>query len=693
MASASILTAEELFERGDPSFVDEIRRVVAADELGAFGAKWIKDRRAVAREFLFDYLDRPLNAFRHESLVKRLFKLAEAAGDDAVMARFLVLFDRSVRRTKKQHVVRREHRMLDDRQQAQALLNQWTAEGAENPYLSDSGGRYLVWANWWPKSQRWEREYVPTEAEARALARRWMNEGAKSPTIQDSGGRYTISATWRGEKIRVPSSTQMPRGKKVWEYRDPRTGKMVEFTDLQRLGVSSQEDLNNPHSNARSRLERFRLFSVHTRNYLRRRAWRYFRNLGKEHPKRYVAGVVEALKNYTDNDVKDGLALLDNWGLMHFLFHNSPVVVAKVNGWTLAPGRSLGELTSAPIYDELWAESPRALLDLIRDAKARPVRQWAVRLVRENSKEYLSHLPLEELFALLSHADEEVVMLAAEMLRLAPGLEKLPLDRWLALLETPTPAAIEAVCELMAVHVKPEQLSFEQAVQLAKARPLPVAKLGFSMLQSREPTSEAECRALLTLADAESETLRPSLVFWAWGVLSSSPNFQPDWVLEFLDSRHADVRAEGWTWLQNEARARDDVDLWRKLLESPYDDVRLRLVSELEMRVGAGKHASERLPLDADLLRFLWASVLLNIHRGGRTKPMVVGQIVRRLERRPQEAEHLLLILGAALRSVRGPEWRAGLVGVVQAMERNPEIAPLVEKTFPELRLTEAVTG
>ena len=38
-------------------------------------------------------------------------------------------------------------------------------------------------------------------------------------------------------------------------------------------------------------------------------------------------------------------------------------------------------------------------------------------------------------------------------------------------------------------------------------------------------------------------------------------------------------------WLQDEARARDDVTLWRRLLESPYDDVRLWLVADLENRV------------------------------------------------------------------------------------------------------------
>src|SRR5262249_61072696 len=103
-----------------------------------------------------------------------------------------------------------------------------------------------------------------------------------------------------------------------------------------------------------------------------------------------------------------------------------------------------------------------------------------------------------------------------------------------------------------------------------------------------------------------------------------------DWVLELLDSRHADVRSVGWEWLQAEPRARDNVAIWRKLLESPYDDVRLKFVAELEQRASGRREARrlEEARLDDDLIRFLWASVLLNIHRGGRTKPVVVAQIV-----------------------------------------------------------------
>src|SRR4051794_24955914 len=91
----------DLLEAGDPAFVDAIRAVNDADALAGFAATWSNDARPASRKLLFDYLDRPLNAFRHEGLIKRLFKRAEAEGDDPVMARFLVLFDRSIRRVRR----------------------------------------------------------------------------------------------------------------------------------------------------------------------------------------------------------------------------------------------------------------------------------------------------------------------------------------------------------------------------------------------------------------------------------------------------------------------------------------------------------------------------------------------------------------------------------------------------------------
>ena len=78
--SGDWLVLEEKLERGDPSFVDDLRSFYDAEALASFAARWYADKRPASRRLLLEYLDRPLNAFRHEPLVKRLFKQAEAAG-------------------------------------------------------------------------------------------------------------------------------------------------------------------------------------------------------------------------------------------------------------------------------------------------------------------------------------------------------------------------------------------------------------------------------------------------------------------------------------------------------------------------------------------------------------------------------------------------------------------------------------
>lgn len=640
MTTGNWLVIEELLERADPSFLEELRKFDDADRLGAFAPSWLKDKRPGSRRFLLQYLLLPLNAFHHEPLVKRLYKAAESVGDDEVMAHFLVLFDRSLRRRRRKGN-RTEWRQFDKRADAEALVRQWAAEGAD------------------------------------------------STNLHEWGQRFTAFASWSEEAVVMPRGTTLPRGKKV----------SSRFSGVERLDFSDVlrriRWQGKPPTNLRDlpekyaqRLAKLRLFTVHTRHYLRRRAWRYFRKLGKQHPDRYLTAASTALKLYQDADVADGLALLDNWGLLHILFHDSPVLVAKTNGWMLAPERKLSELTPAPIYADVWKKAPAALVGLMKDAKCRPVRQWAIRFLGQDGGDVLASLPLEDLFALLGHADEEVVAIAAAAIRRAPEVEALPAERWLALLETPNPAVLEILCELMAQKLSPERISLEQALRLASARPTPLAQMALGWLRTRKPESQAECHAVLALAEAQADSVRPEFVRWAREVLSASPYFEPAWVLEFLDSRHGDVRAEGWAWLQAEPRARDDVDLWRKLLESPYDDVRLGLVADLEKRLAEQKpDFAERAALDPSLLRLLWASVLLNIHRGGRTKPVALRQIVRRLTTRPADATDLLPVLAVALRSMRGPEWRAGLAAVVQLVERNSQLEPAVRQAFPELRL------
>jgi hypothetical protein len=633
------LVLEELFDRGDPAFVDGLRLMTDAEALGGFAARWNADKRSSARRLLLDYLDRPLNAYRHEALIKRLFKLAEAAGDDEVMAHFLVAFDRSIRRIrrKRRHQVRRK---AATKREADQIVADWLRSGFDSAH---------AWGG---------------------------------PVIG-----YTVWGVWSEEVLTTPRHTAMPRGA-IKQLRGSIFG--IPGTELEvpdwvvRLGlvVTAYKKSSMPTDAIYRRLEKFRLFSTATREYLRRRAWRYFRRLGRDQPGRYVSAIKQALVLYNDSDVPDGVALLDNWGLIHALFHQSPVLVSKPNGWIPAEGHSLAELEPAPIYARLWKAEPRAIFDLLGHARSHTVRQWAIAKARREPS-IAASISLDELLELLHHDDPDVVMLGADFLRMSPQLAAIEPDRWLSLAETAGPSSIEVLAELIRQHLPADRVTLEQAARLARLRPIPLARLGLDWLKAKAPGPD-DVATLFGLLEALSDPVRPELLRWTRQTLAALPGYRREWPLEFLDSHRSDVRIEGLEWLRDDPRVHDDVTIWQQLMESPHDDVRFRLVADLESRHARGR-IDDR-PLDPELLRLLWASVLLNIHRGGRSKPKALQQIVMRLETRPDELPHLLPLLSVALRSVRGPEWRAALAAVVGMVERRPETAPLVRSAFPELQ-------
>ncbi|MFO0851811.1 MAG: hypothetical protein U0871_25085 [Gemmataceae bacterium] len=605
MAAGSWTLADELFARGNPAFVGELRRVHAPEQLGAFAARWLVDRRPFAREALLDYLSRPLNAYRHEPLVKRLFKLAEAAGDDELMGAFLVAFDRTVRR-------------------ARRTINRCKYEG------------------------------FASQAEAEAAVRRWEAEGFRAVGVYGSSGRHWAHATRPEERVVTPGNTVMPRP-----------------PEKQRKRAEQVNDW------MRDRLERkFLLFSLPTRRYLRRRAWRYFRKLGKADPKRYVAAAAGFLAKYRDADVESDIHLLDNWGLVHVLFHNCPALERPAKGWQFAEGKGLADLAFAPRLPDAWTAAPDRAFDLLLAARCRTVRLFAVWLLRTRHAEWLRQQPVGTLLKLADHPDPDVSAFGFDLLETAPDLSVLPVTEWLRRLDGDDLDKLTRLSALLQRRLDPDRVPTADAIRLAAHRSRPVAGLGLFLLRAKRFT-EAVAVTLLPLVQAECEAVRPELVRWLQDVLSEFGPVRPEWLIEFLDSKHADVREFGWRWLTR-STVWDEPTLWPKLMESPYDDVRGSVADHLSAVIES---------TDADTLRLLWATMLLNIHRGGRRKPGVVRQIVERVGKRPGEAEQWLPLLAVAVRSLRGSEFRAGLSGVVTLGESHPELRPLIGRQFPELAM------
>ncbi len=445
------------------------------------------------------------------------------------------------------------------------------------------------------------------------------------------------------------------------KYVDPATGKQGEAPYWQRYYPAS-----------------FRLFSYRTRHYLRRRAWRYFRRLGYQHRDEYVAAITPALLQYADEDVARPEHLLDNWGLMHACFFRSRAIEFNERTTKLRADHTLAELAAAPCFEPLWSAALAELLLLLQQAKSRTVRVWARQLLERYHAPALATLSVETLFELLEHDDAEVQQFAASLLERLAGIDAWPLENWLRLFEVREPATLAIVCEQFQRRVAPERIDLNQSLELAISEAAPVARLGANLLAGRKLETADERRALAKLGQARCSALGAELGKWALSVAGAAERYDREVVTALFDSLLETLRQATCAWFEYSSVAQDDPVLWSRLMETPFDDVRLRIVEQLQ-------HRAARPRIGARDLAPLWTSVLLGVHRGGRQKLAAVHQLAEAIVAQPDEAPQLVPVLAVAVRSIRRPEQRAGLAAVGYLLERQPSLADAIARQLPEL--------
>jgi hypothetical protein len=425
-----------------------------------------------------------------------------------------------------------------------------------------------------------------------------------------------------------------------------------------------------------------KLFTYRTRYYLRRRAWRYFRRLGHRDPLAYLPVVIRALAAYDDADLQRGENILDSWGLLHACFGDHAALEFGATHIQLKEGRTLGELSPAPVFLDAWKkpEAASMILSLAVLARARLVRLWAMQLFQ---REHPNHaVAIETILQLLEHDEADIQQFGAKLLESSSALATLPVASWLKLLQTKNEEALQRVCDAFTRHVSGERLDLSQCIALAGVRPVPVARLGQRYLKDRVIASSVDREQLATLANAKCSAVAGELAAWALGILGTKEHYACDQVIRFFDSPMPATRAAAWTWLVAGSPALADAALWSRLAETPYDDVRLRMIDFLQTQT--------KLPgADANQLENVWRSVLLGVHRGGRQKAKAVQQIAHAIVENPARSEALLPVLAVAVRSVRGPEARAGLAAVVSVVAALPQLADAVRRHLPEMKLTE----
>jgi hypothetical protein len=425
-----------------------------------------------------------------------------------------------------------------------------------------------------------------------------------------------------------------------------------------------------------------RLFRHRTRNFLRRRVWRYFRWLSYKNPTEYLAVISRALCVYTDAEFKLGENIIDNWSLMHACYFHSDALRFTAAHTNLTPGQSLATLSAAPYRPEVWqtAEGATHLIHLIGYAHGSLVRVWAMELLRRDHQQAISQIDMKILVSLLKHSDARVQEFASQLFRDHQGLPSMTVSAWMEVLEQSDRSLLPSLCEAMTKHVASARLDNSQLLLLANAQPVPVAALGLRMLQERHKQRRLTPAELVQLSRAQCAATAGELTSWALKQLNSAETYSADAVVEFFDSLLEPMREAAMTWLEDvSSRGHDDSAFWSRLIETPFDDVRLRLVDCLQRRT--------TLPnTDANSLNHLWCSVLLGVHRGGRAKLKAMQQIQAAILRDASQAAKLLPVLSVAARSLRVPERRGAIAALASLKCGNPDLEAAIRLHLPELQ-------
>ncbi len=451
------------------------------------------------------------------------------------------------------------------------------------------------------------------------------------------------------------------------------TGRTEELgTGKYKRTVSLPDVLNKPGN---------RLFSQRTRYHLRRKVWRYFRWLSYRDADAFLSAMTTAIVQYRDEDFAAGENIIDNWSLMHVCYFHCEMLKFGAAHTNLRPGNSLANLSAAPYQPQLWQRSDSAqhLLQIVTTANSALARVWAIELLQRDHRDATLRIDMQSLLRLLAHADPRVQQFASEVFEKHQGLANLPVSTWLGLLDECDHALLPMICSAMKKHVSAARLDTPQLIELTSARPVPVAEFGFGFLKARHRERPLTNGELTSLSRVRCEAMAGEITAWALSIFNSEL-YQTNDVVEFFDALSASMRDVSMTWLeQSNSRGHNDAALWARLIETPFDDVRLRVVECL--------HRRSSLPgAETDALAPIWCAVILGVHRGGRTKLKAMSQMQAAILKQPSRSTELLPVLAVAIRSLRLPERRSALAAVASIVEENPQFQIELQRLVPELQ-------
>lgn len=451
------------------------------------------------------------------------------------------------------------------------------------------------------------------------------------------------------------------------------------------------------------------LYSNRTALYLRRRVWRYFRRLSFDDPSAYLHTITESLKRYEDRDFHDGENLLDNWSLMHACYFHSGLLEFSAVHVNLNQGSTLNDLRAAPWKSALWMtpEALPLLIDLIESAGSALVRIWAMELFTQRTADCES-TGAGLLARFLSNADRRVRRFAMFLLRNNRVLNTFGSVEWILLLNASERRCQPVICDVMMKSLMPAKFTTGQLVELTRNPGDEISRIGFSMLSERQKAQPMTVEELVSLSRVCCESQSGMVTQWTLIRLEShlsdmDDQSAADHLINFFESSLMSVRTSAMDRLDDPTCvAHRNTKLWCRLLATPHDDLRIRLVSFLHRQTenrslsvnrrnrhqsaGSGDQLYSRFQSEAgeSLIRF-WCTVLVDAKFGVRVHRQALSEVCEYLGRHPDAADLVMPAIASMVRSSRIEERRAGLAAVAGLNAGTSQFTPAMTRCIPDI--------
>lgn len=228
-------------------------------------------------------------------------------------------------------------------------------------------------------------------------------------------------------------------------------------------------------------------FSYATLLYMRRRAWRYLRQLGQTLPAVYPEAATHFLAAYTDDTPWQ-----QTWIAQHIFYHETHAYGSAQFGH-ISPKTNLLDKRA---FKETWQRSPEPLLRLLGMARAEHIRHYACTALKTDFKVILRDVDAQWLLDLahLPVRSKAVDNFIVWLLQNSPKLEQQQFRKLglhavvIGLLESQDSEALHYAIQY--VKAQARDLPVSELLRLALKSDIELAKLIRQLISERDPRSE-----------------------------------------------------------------------------------------------------------------------------------------------------------------------------------------------------------